>query len=67
MLYVIHEKNRMPARQSYAGPLCQDHTPGQVYKDLRTAQRDLKKLGEGFAVSKQPDSEPLPFDLTQGK
>jgi len=71
MPYVIHESNRLPARQSYNGPIClqADVTGGQVYTDKRAALRDARKLSEhdatGFTVSRQPDSEPLPFDLTQ--
>ncbi len=67
MPYVIHESSKMPARQSYDGPLTlpADITGGQVYADKRQALKDAKKLGDGFSVSPRPDSEPLPFDLTQ--
>lgn len=71
MPYVIHETTKMPARQSYNGAACltADVTGGQIYNDKRAAQKDASKLAENtpgrFTVSRQPDSEPLPFDLTQ--
>lgn len=70
MSYVIHKASRMPARESYNGPTClsADVAGGQVYADKRRALRDAAKLsayGGMFKVSPRPDSEPLPFDLTQ--
>lgn len=67
MPYVIHETTRMPARESYSGPLTlqADITGGQVYVTKPQALRDAAKLGTGFKVSPRPDSEPLPLDMTQ--
>ena len=71
MPYVIHKTSRMPAQVSYNGRSCANAgvTGGQVYSDKRKALADARKLSDhnpcGFVVSKQPDSEPLPFDLDQ--